>query len=149
MTLMSQKFLEWAGAAAVGVVTVLVAPGVASATPPDPRVVGTTLWQRTVGETKVTLREIRLPPGADTGWHYHDGPLYARVLAGTLNHFDSSCASDGVYPAGRRLSEPSGADHVHIGRNLGRVGLVLEVLYVLPAGSPFAEDAANPGCDFE
>jgi len=146
---MSRKFLGWVAAAALGVATLVVAPGVAFATPPDPGVVGTTLWQRTVGATQVTLREIHLPPGADTGWHYHDGPLYARVLAGTLSHYDSSCAPDGVYPAGHRLSEPSGADHVHIGRNLGRVELVLEVLYVLPAGSPFAEDAANPGCDFE
>jgi hypothetical protein len=23
----------------------------------------------------------------------------------------------------------------------------IEVLYVLPVGSPFAEDAADPGCD--
>jgi hypothetical protein len=90
-----------------------------------------------------------VPVGADTGWHYHDGPLFARVVAGTLSHFDSHCASDGVYQVGQRLTEPSGRDHVHIGRNLGSTELVLEVLYVLPVGSPFSEDAANPGCDFE
>ena len=35
------------------------------------------------------------------------------------------------------------------GRNLGDTPLVLVVLYVLPHGSPFSEDAPNPGCSFE
>ena len=125
------------------------APVAAWATPPDPGVTGTIIWQRTVGGTDLTLREIHVPAGADTGWHYHDGPLYAQVKQGTLSHFDATCASDGVYARGDRLAEPSGSDHVHIGRNLGDEELVLEVLYVLPTGSPFSEDAANPGCDFE
>jgi hypothetical protein len=38
---------------------------------------------------------------------------------------------------------------VHIGRNEGSVPVVLDVLYVLPHGSPFSEDAPNPGCDFQ
>ena len=54
-----------------------------------------------------------------------------------------------MYPRGSSLKEPSGADNVHIGRNLGTTDLVLEVLYVLPHGAPFSRDAANPGCDFE
>src|SRR5438552_7155430 len=33
----------------------------------------------------------------------------------------------------------SDLDQVHIGRNLGTTPLVLEVLYVLPAGSPLSE----------
>jgi hypothetical protein len=40
---------------------------------------------------------------------------------------------------------------VHIGRNLGDVPVVLDVLYVLhvlPHGAPLSEDAADPGCDF-
>jgi quercetin dioxygenase-like cupin family protein len=133
----------------MGVCALALSPGAAIATPPDPGVVGTTLWQRTVGQTQLTLREIHVPAGADTGWHYHDGPLFARVVTGTLSHFDSRCASDGVYQPGRYLTEPSGRDRVHIGRNLGRTELVLEVLYVLPAGSPLSEDAPNPGCNFE
>ncbi|MFF5291155.1 hypothetical protein [Paractinoplanes globisporus] len=120
----------------------------ARATPPDPGVEGKVLWQRTVGGKDLTLREIHLPPGTDTGWHYHDGPLYAWVRSGTLSHFDATCAADGVYPAGHLLDEPSGSGHVHIGRNLGSTEVVLDVLYVLPAGSPFAEDAPNPGCPF-
>jgi quercetin dioxygenase-like cupin family protein len=137
------------GAVVVTALVFVSAPGAAWATPPDPGVTGTVIWQKTVGGTYLILRELHVPAGADTGWHYHDGPLFAKVKKGTLSHFDATCAPDGVYRAGERLGEPSGSDHVHIGRNLGHQELVLEVLYVLPTGSPFAEDAPNPGCDFE
>jgi hypothetical protein len=36
---------------------------------------------------------------------------------------------------------------VHIGGNPGGVPVVLDVLYVRPAGSPLSEDAADPGGD--
>ncbi|SES43576.1 hypothetical protein SAMN04487983_105418 [Streptomyces sp. yr375] len=129
--------------------TALVGPPAAHATPPGPGVTARLIAQKTVGDTDYTLRELTVPPGQGTGWHYHDGPLYAVVKAGTLSHFASTCASDGVYPRGSVVQEPAGAGNVHIGRNLGAVPLVLEVLYVLPHGAPFSEDAPNPGCPFE
>ncbi|MES5819988.1 cupin domain-containing protein [Streptomyces sp. RG80] len=123
--------------------------GTAQATPPGPGVTAKLISQRTVGDTDYVLREITIPPGQATGWHYHDGPLYAFVQQGTLSHFDSTCASDGVYDKGDFIQEPAGPGNVHIGRNLGDTPLVLDVLYVLPHGSPFSEDAPNPGCPFE
>ncbi|MFJ8111755.1 cupin domain-containing protein [Streptomyces sp. NPDC096132] len=135
-----------AGAVAAG--TVLVGPA-AHATPPGPGVTARLIAQKTVGDTDYTLREITIPPGQATGWHYHDGPLYAVVKSGTLSHFAATCASDGVYPKGSVVQEPAGPGNVHIGRNLGETPVVLEVLYVLPHGSPFSEDAPNPGCPFE
>ena len=124
-------------------------PGVAYATPAGPGVTGKVIAQSTIDGTDYILREVTVPPGQATGWHYHDGTLYGYVKQGTLSHFNSTCASDGVYPRGSSLKEPSGTDNVHIGRNLGTTDLVLEVLYVLPHGAPFSRDAANPGCDFE
>jgi len=135
-----------AGTAAV-CLSLVAAP--AHATPPGPGVTGTVIAQTTVGGTDYILREITVPAGQATGWHYHDGTLYAYVRQGTLSHFNSTCAADGVYKAGDSLTEQGGADHVHIGRNLGTTPLVLDVLYVLPHGAPFSEDAANPGCDFQ
>ena len=38
---------------------------------------------------------------------------------------------------GDAVVEPAGADHVHIGRNLGPVPTILQVIY------------PNPGCDFD
>jgi quercetin dioxygenase-like cupin family protein len=112
-------------------------------------VTGKVIAQSTIGGNDYILREVTIPPGQATGWHFHDGTLYAYVEQGTLSHFDSTCASDGVYARGSSLKEPSGSDHVHIGRNLGTTDVVLEVLYVLPHGAPFSRDAANPGCGFE
>ncbi|WP_043664153.1 cupin domain-containing protein [Streptomyces xylophagus] len=128
---------------------VLLIGGTAQATPAGPGVTAKLISQTTIGDTDYTLREITIPPGQATGWHYHDGPLYGFVKQGTLSHFDSDCASDGVYKAGSTIQEPAGSDHVHIGRNLGNTPLVLDVLYVLPHGSPFSEDAPNPGCPFQ
>lgn len=132
-------------AAASGLILVPVA---ANATPP----VGVTakiLAQYTVGGKDYVLRQITLAPGGSTGWHYHDGTLYAFVAKGTLTHSDSDCTTTDIYPAGDSFVEPSGANHVHVGRNLGSTPVVLDVLYVDPAGSPLSEDAPNPGCAFQ
>jgi quercetin dioxygenase-like cupin family protein len=122
-------------------------PATASATAAE-GVSATVLWQRTVDGTDYVFREITIAPGGSTGWHWHTGRLYGVIKAGTLTHNMADCSVDGVYPTGADIFEPSGADHVHIGRNLGDTPLVLQVLYILPAGSALSEDAADPGCGF-
>jgi quercetin dioxygenase-like cupin family protein len=122
--------------------------GVADATTPV-GVTGTILSQVTVAGKDYILREITIAPDGSTGWHYHDGTLYAFVKSGTLTHTMSDCTSTDVYRTGSTFIEESGADHVHIGRNLGDTPVVLDVLYVDPAGSPLSEDAPNPGCPFQ
>ncbi|MGW2620665.1 cupin domain-containing protein [Streptomyces sp. NPDC001500] len=144
-----RTLLRVAATTALAVAATAVGPAAARATPPGPGVTARLIAQKTVGGTDYVLREITVPPGQATGWHYHDGPLYAVVKAGVLSHFASDCASDGVYPAGSAVREPAGPGNVHIGRNLGGTPVVLDVLYVLPHGAPFSEDAPNPGCPFE
>lgn len=134
-----------AGAAALAL---SLLPGTAEATPPA-GVTATILSQHTVGGKDYILREITIAPGGSTGWHFHDGTLYARVKGGTLTHSDFDCQTDGVYHTGDVFIEHSGSDHVHIGRNLGTVPMVLDVIYIDPAGSPLSEDAPNPGCPFQ
>jgi quercetin dioxygenase-like cupin family protein len=124
---------------------VTLVSGTASATPGS-GVTGTILARKTIGHTDYTLREITVQPGGYTGWHFHDGTLYAYVKAGTLTHNLADCSIDGIFGAGRAFTEQP--DQVHIGRNLGTTPLVLEVLYVLPAGSPLSEDAPDPGCGY-
>ena len=126
--------------------TLVGLPATATATPSS-GVTATILAQTTDGTTDYILREITIQPGGTTGWHYHDGTLYAFVKAGTLSHFGSNCESDGVHRTGAAFKEPS--NQVHIGRNLGKKPIVLEVLYVLPHGKPLSEDAPNPGCSFQ
>lgn len=123
--------------------------GTSFATPAGPGVTGTIISQTTFDGKDYILRQITIPPGRSTGWHYHDGTLHGFVQHGTLGHFDPDCRPDGVYKAGSGITEPSGADHVHIGRNLGETDVVLDVLYVLPHGAPLSEDSPSPGCDFQ
>jgi quercetin dioxygenase-like cupin family protein len=141
----SYRGIALAGALATGIA---LTPGVANATPSS-GVSGTIISKVTLGGKDYILRQITIQPGGTTGWHWHDGTLYAYVEQGTLTHTDSDCTTTDVYSAGASFVEPSGSDHVHIGRNLGTAPLVLDVLYVDPAGSPLSEDAPNPGCGFQ
>jgi quercetin dioxygenase-like cupin family protein len=134
-----------AGAAALAL---SLLPGTAEATPPA-GVTATILSQHTVGGKDYILREITIAPGGSTGWHFHDGTLYGVVVGGTLTHSDHTCKTDGIYHVGDPILEPSGDNHVHIGRNLGKTPVILDILYVDPAGSPLSEDAPNPGCPFQ
>lgn len=128
--------------AAIGV---SLTPINASATP-STGVHGEILGQVTFDGKDYILRQITIDPGGSTGWHFHDGTLYALIAQGTLSHYRSDCSVDGIYSAGNTLIEPSGSDHVHIGNNSQTTPLVLEVVYVNPAGSPLSEDAAPPNC---
>ncbi|MRH88993.1 cupin domain-containing protein [Nocardia sp. SYP-A9097] len=119
----------------------------AHATPSD-GVTGVILSRTTIGDTDYILREITIAPGGSTGWHYHDGTLYAVIRRGVLFHYDSSCEQDGAGGA-QAFVERAGIGNVHIERNLGNEPQILDVLYVLPTGSPLSEDAPNPGCPFE
>ncbi|MEU7145386.1 cupin [Nocardia sp. NPDC046473] len=134
------------GACAIAVC--LLAAPVASATPTT-GVEATTLAETTVAGTHYILRELTLQPGATTGWHYHDGPLYAVVRNGILSHYDSSCTVDGTHGPGHTIIEPSGPGYIHIGRNQGSQPVVLDVLYTLPVGAPPSRDVPNPGCSFQ
>ena len=125
-----------------------LSPAIAEATPPS-GVSGVIISKVTVGGKDFILRQITIQPGGSTGWHWHDGTLYAFVEQGTLTHTESDCVTTDTYRAGAAFVEPSGANNVHIGRNLGTTPVVLDVLYVDPAGSSLSEDASNPGCNFQ
>ncbi|MFC7425486.1 cupin [Nocardia tengchongensis] len=120
----------------------------AQATPSD-GVTGVIISRTTIGDTDYILREITIVPGGSTGWHYHDGTLYAVLRQGQLSHYDSDCAVDQVGGAGTAFVERAGSGNVHLERNLGSEAQILDVLYALPAGSPLSEDAPNPGCPFD
>ena len=121
----------------------------ARATPPGPGVTGTIISRTTVGDTDYVLREVTIPAGQATGWHWHRGTLLGWVAQGTLSHFGATCRPDGVYPRGSFIREPGGPGNVHIGMNRGRTPVILEILYVLPTGAALSDDAPNPGCDFQ
>ncbi|MCH5641171.1 cupin domain-containing protein [Gordonia sp. ABSL49_1] len=94
----------------------------------------------------VVVREITIAPGGTTGWHYHDGNLVGLVRSGTLTHPGADCVPV-VYRTGDIIKEPKGQANTHVGRNLGSVPVVLDVLYLIPLSKPLFEDAPAPGCD--
>lgn len=120
--------------------------GVASATPSH-GVTGKILAQWSAGDRDFVLREITVDPGGSTGWHNHDGTLYAVVKKGVLTRTLGDCTTEFVHPTGDVLVEEP--NHVHLGRNLGSSPMALEVLYVNPKGAPLSRDEPNPGCSFE
>jgi quercetin dioxygenase-like cupin family protein len=119
-------------------------PPTASATPPE-NANAVVISQATVDGVDYITREITIQPGGSTGCHYHDGQVFGVVREGTLTRTMTDC-SVVVSPEGSAVTEDSGADHTHIGRNLGPGPLVLWVDYIEPAGTPLAVDMPDPGC---
>ncbi|WP_232323452.1 cupin domain-containing protein [Catenuloplanes japonicus] len=137
--------------AAAAAALTLGTAGVAQATPPTGEVSGTILAEWDAFGKHYVHRLVYLGADSATGWHYHDGTLYARVVQGRLHHFDSDCEEDvpgprDYYGAGQFILEPSGPGHVHIGMNKGQEQVILDVLYALPIGAPLSQDAPAPGC---
>ena len=129
-------------------------PAAAHATP-SPGVTATVLAQGTTDggfmlttrdPSEFVVRRITIEPGGSTGWHYHPGTLLAVVQHGSLTRIDDDCRAV-VYTAGQSLVEPSGSEHVHIGRNLGAAPVELYVTYVNPIGSELSVSSVDPGCD--
>lgn len=106
------------------------------------------LSQNTVDGIDYITREITIAPAGSTGWHYHDPIVYGIIREGTLTWAPADCVDVETYPAGSAVAEPSGPDHVHLGRNLGDEPLVMWVNYVAPAGTPPAVAVPDPGCGF-
>jgi hypothetical protein len=127
--------------------TAIATPATVSATP-SAAIEATTISSSTVDGIDYITREITIAPGGSTGWHYHNGRIYGLIREGTLTHDAANCTVDGVYPTGAPITEASGENNVHIGRNLGPGPLVMWVLYIQPAGTPLSVDAPDPGCGF-
>jgi quercetin dioxygenase-like cupin family protein len=139
------KTVRWFALFAAATVPASTAlPATAFATP-GLNVDAATISQSTVAGVDYITREITIQPGGSTGWHYHDGRVFGVVREGTLTRTMADC-TDVVSAAGSPVIEDSGPNHVHIGRNLGPVPVVLWIDYVEPAGKPLAVDVPDPGC---
>src|SRR4051794_36670769 len=119
------RWLVPATAAAILVPLGSTAP--ASATP-GLGVDAVTLSQATVDGHDYITKQITIAPGGSTGWHWHPGRVFGVIRAGTLTHDFADCSVDGIYSAGAPITEGSGPDHVHIGRNLGTEPVVMWVV---------------------
>jgi len=139
------KTVRWFALYATAIVPAsMVLSATASATP-GVGVDSVIISQATVNGIDYITKEITIQPGGNTGWHYHDGRVFGVVREGTLTRTMSDC-SEVVSPEGSAVTEESGPNAVHIGRNLGPGPVKLWVDYIEPAGTPQAVDVPDPGC---
>ena len=62
---------------------------------------------------QVSSTILTIPPGVATGWHFHDAPMYAYILEGTLTvtYETESGKVEKVYRAGEAIIEAVGTHH--------------------------------------
>ena len=104
----------------------------------------TTLSQNTVDGTEYVVTRITVAPGGGTGWHFHPGEVFGFISEGTMTHYDGGCTVDAIYTTGAPVKEGEGPGFVHNGRNEGSTPLVMEVVYINPAGAPKSVDVPAP-----
>lgn len=76
---------------------------------------------------EVTISKISIPPGVSTGWHYHEIPVFAYVLSGTLTvKFENGMEK--TFIANSAFAEV--IDILHNGYNSGKDDLVLIAVFL-------------------
>jgi hypothetical protein len=141
--------VRWLAPAAAAAILVSMGPGATASATPGLGVEAETLSQATVDGQDYITKQITIAPGGSTGWHWHPGRVFGVIREGTLTHDMANCTEDGIHPVGSPVTEGTGPENVHIGRNLGPDPVVMWVSYIVPAGSPLTTDVPNPGCPFE
>ena len=93
------------------------------------------------GTAEVTASVVTIAPGAETGWHSHDVPVYAWVVAGTLR-----VEYDGAPPITVKSGEPlvEAVGVAHDGRNAGSEAVKILVFTTGLEGRPNVAKAARP-----
>lgn len=87
------------------------------------------------GKAEVSMAEVVLPPGSETGWHRHDLQVLAFVVEGSLE-IESAKGTRVRYEAGQAIVEMVGVGHN--GRNVGRGPVRLLVAYCGTPGAPLS-----------
>jgi quercetin dioxygenase-like cupin family protein len=82
---------------------------------------------------EVTAVVVEVPPGGETGWHYHTCPVYAYMLDGEIS-IEVEGGRTYTFGAGDAIFEVVNVSHN--GRNTGTVPARLVVFYTGREGSP-------------
>jgi len=94
------------------------APSVATLLATGETILGQTVHYPDGAAARVTAAVVTLPPGAETGWHAHEVPLFGYVLAGELT-VTYEGTGERTYRTGEAFMEAVGTPHS--GRNRGTV----------------------------
>jgi len=97
----------------------------------------------------IAVQSIIHPPGSQSGWHRHPGPVFIQVVSGTITFYESAdphCRPI-VRTAGQAFLDTG--ESAHIAREeTGHPALVV-VTYFAPPGAALRIDEPDPGnCPF-
>ena len=97
----------------------------------------------------VATQSISFPPGAQSTWHKHPGPVFIIVAEGTMTFYES----DDPTCTGVEKTKGQGfldtGEHAHIARNESGAPAATVVTYLLPKGAAPRIDQPRPGnCPF-
>jgi quercetin dioxygenase-like cupin family protein len=93
------------------------------------------------GTAKITVEEITLLPGQQTGWHTHPVPLFGYILEGELT-VDYGAKGKRIYRKGDGLAEAM--NEAHDGRNTGLTPMKILAVFIGQEGVPGTAPAAPP-----
>ncbi len=96
-------------------------------------ILGQPIAYPTQGPAKVTAAIVSMQPGEETGWHRHDVPMLAYILAGEIT-VDYGSRGTHVYRAGEAVMEA--VDVAHNGRNTGTGEARILAVFMGAAGVP-------------
>ena len=104
----------------------------------DTTTLGQAIRYPQTGKPQLTVVQVEIPPGGETGWHIHPFPAYGYILSGRLTLEEEG---------GRTLQLDSGQVIVesvnkrHNRRNLGHTPVKIVAFYTGEAGIPIAQKA--------
>ena len=97
----------------------------------------------------VAMQSISFPPGAQSTWHKHPGPVFIIVAEGTMRFYegdDPTCTPIEKTKGQGFLDE---GEHAHIARNESGAPAQTVVTYLVPQGAALRNDQPRPGnCPF-
>lgn len=97
----------------------------------------------------IAVQTIAFAPGATSGWHSHNGPVFIQVTSGTMTFYmsDDPTCTPIVRTAGEGYLDVG--DHAHIARNETTLPAQNVVTYFAPPGAALRIDEPAPGnCPF-
>lgn len=89
---------------------------------------GTAFTPRIAPGSTVDTLTVRVPPGGDFGWHYHNASVVVAVTAGSLTLYDATSCASQTFTAGSGFVE--NPEVVHLARNDSSSLAVLVVTYL-------------------
>jgi hypothetical protein len=97
----------------------------------------------------VAMQSISFPPGAQSTWHKHPGPVFIIVSEGTMRFYEGDDPTCTPVEKSKGEGFLDKGEHAHMARNESGAPAQTVVTYLVPQGAPLKVDQPRPGnCPF-